>query len=276
MTANASGEMVTEDPWSHQLARLTPARVALGRAGASLPTRELLAFALAHATARDAVHQPLDTGQMQRAVSELGFATCLVESAASSREIYLRRPDLGRRLSDASRTLLKAAPSTPCDLAIVVADGLSAAAVDAQAVPLLAAFQPWIARAGWRVSTVAIAREARVALGDEIGELLRAQAVAVLIGERPGLSSPDSLGVYLTFAPRVGRTDAERNCISNIRGEGLSYEVAAFKLAWLLGEALTRRLSGVSLKDESDRVLERKGVAAIATPSSTGAPPNGQ
>jgi ethanolamine ammonia-lyase small subunit len=266
MTGNATGPSVTEDPWQ-QLARLTPARIALGRVGASLPTSELLAFSLAHAKARDAVHQPLDAERIRRAIAELGFETCLVESAAASREIYLRRPDLGRRLSPASRTLLEAvAPVAPCDLALVVADGLSAAAVEAQAVPLLTAFQGWIRRARWSVSTVAIARQARVALGDEIGELMRAQAVAVLIGERPGLSSPDSLGVYLTFAPRAGRTDAERNCISNIRGEGLAHDVAAFKLGWLCGEALRRRLSGVTLKDESDHALGRGDVASVAAP----------
>lgn len=260
---DAIGAAITEDPWSRHLAQLTPARVALGRTGASLPTREVLGFALAHAKARDAVHMPLDAERVQRAIGELGFETCLVESAATSREMYLRRPDLGRRLSPGSRAMLEAGPMASCDLALVVADGLSAAAVHAQAAPLLAAFRLWVARGAWRVSKVAIAREARVALGDEVGELMRARAVALLVGERPGLSSPDSLGIYLTFAPRRGRTDAERNCISNVRREGLSHEVAAFKLAWLLGEALRRQLTGVGLKDESDHALEHAVVASI-------------
>jgi ethanolamine ammonia-lyase small subunit len=263
----AVGAAIVEDPWSSRLASLTPARIALGRTGASLPTRKVLAFALAHAQARDAVQMPLDAERMQGAIGDLGFKTCLVESAARSREMYLRRPDLGRRLSPASRARLEAEAAAGCDLALVIGDGLSAAAVHAQAAPLIAALRPWIIRAGWRVATVAIARQARVALGDEIGEVMRARAVAVLIGERPGLSSPDSLGIYLTFAPRVGRSDAERNCISNIRREGLAHEVAAFKLAWLIGEALRRQLTGVALKDESDRLLAESAAGQALSPS---------
>jgi len=260
---DARSGAVTDDPWS-KLAGLTPARIALGRVGSGLPTREVLKFALAHAQARDAVHAPFDSAGIAGACRDLGFEALEVASAASSRDIYLRRPDLGRVLSIDSRTMLAARRPAGFDLAIVVADGLSSAAIHTQAVPFLAAFQPHIARVRWRVAPVAIAREARVALGDEVGERMGARAVAVLIGERPGLSSPDSLGVYLTFAPKVGRTDAERNCISNIRHEGLAHDVAAFKLAWLLGEALTRQLTGVGLKDESDRALADGKAAAIA------------
>lgn len=252
--ANDPNAYVIEDAWQ-KLAGITPARIALGRAGTGLPTREVLRFALAHAQARDAVHTPFDSAHMAQEIAALGFETVEIASAAPARDAYLRRPDLGRRLSDESRALLREKASGPIDLAIVVADGLSSTAIHAQAVPFLAEFKARIAEAGWRAGPVAVASQARVALGDEVGELMRAATVVVLIGERPGLSSPDSLGLYLTFAPRVGRSDAERNCISNVRGEGLSHAHAAFKLAWLLKEALARRLTGVSLKDESDLLL---------------------
>lgn len=237
------------DPWTH-LAALTPARIALGRAGPGLPTREVLGFALAHAQARDAVHTPFAADEVAREIEALGLAPLLVESAAPDRATYLRRPDLGRRLSDRARGQLAGLKTAPCDLALVIADGLSSAAVHAHAAPLIAALRPRIE--GLSIGPVAIARQGRVALGDEIGEALGARLVAVLIGERPGLSAPDSLGVYLTFAPRVGLTDAARNCISNIRAEGLSYDEAAFKLAWLIAEARRLSLTGVALKDESD------------------------
>ncbi|MDR3506788.1 MAG: ethanolamine ammonia-lyase subunit EutC [Caulobacteraceae bacterium] len=239
------------DPWI-TLSRLTPARIGLGRAGAGLPTREVLAFSLAHARARDAVHAPFDAEAVGAAIQALGFETLEVASAAPDRATYLRRPDLGRALSPESLEALRARPKAPIDLAIVVADGLSSAAVHAQAAPLLGALKPLIDKAGWRTGPVVLAHQARVALGDAIGEALGVRAVVVLIGERPGLSSPDSLGAYLTFAPRVGRSDAERNCLSNIRPEGLVFEEAAFKLAWLAGEALRLGLTGVGLKDESD------------------------
>jgi ethanolamine ammonia-lyase small subunit len=219
------------DPW-RRLAALTPARIGLGRAGPGLPTREVLAFALAHARARDAVHTPLQADAVADRIAALGLQTVRVESAAPDRATYLRRPDLGRRLSPAARDRLSR--TGEIDLALVVADGLSSAAVHAQAAEVIAALCPHAARLGWR---------------------LGARAVAVLIGERPGLSAPDSLGVYLTHAPRPGRTDAERNCISNIHARGLSAEAAAFKLAWLTAEALRRQLTGVDLKDESDIAL---------------------
>ncbi|MFG1424898.1 ethanolamine ammonia-lyase subunit EutC [Roseixanthobacter glucoisosaccharinicivorans] len=247
--------MIERDPWL-AFARHTPARIALGRTGASLPTQEVLRFALAHAQARDAVHTPFDAAAMDAQVRALGFETVQIASAAPARDVYLRRPDLGRCLAEASRATLEAAAHGPVDLALVVADGLSSAAVHAQAVPFLAALKPWIEKENWQVSPVCIASQARVALGDEAGAALKARAVLVMIGERPGLSSPDSLGLYLTFAPRPGCTDAERNCISNVRAEGLSHEAAAFKLAWLLKEALRRQITGVDLKDESDALLE--------------------
>ena len=249
------------DPWA-KLARWTPARIALGRTGASLPTREVLAFALAHARARDAVHAPFDPAVIAQGLASLGLDTIEVASDAIDRALYLRRPDCGRRLSPTSRDAL-GGRSKPVDLALVVGDGLSATAVHMHAIPLIAAFQPHARRQALTLAPVVLAQGARVALGDEIGALLQARAVAVLIGERPGLSSSDSLGVYLTFGPRRGRSDAERNCISNIRAEGLSYEVAAFKLDWLVREALRLSLTGFRLKDASELAL-RDGTSSVA------------
>lgn len=258
---------VVSDFWKN-LSRTTQARIALGRAGASLPTQEVLNFSLAHARARDAVHTPFDRDKVADEIRALGFETIFVESSAPDRASYLRRPDWGRTLSPASRTLLAGRKEAACDLAIIVADGLSATAVHSQTAPLLAAFKPYIARAGWRVAPVVIASQARVALGDEIGVLLSARAVILLVGERPGLSSPDSLGIYLTYDPRAGRNDGERNCISNVRDEGLSHDLAAFKLAWLVDQALKRQLTGVALKDESDVLLAADG-KPMAFPASS-------
>lgn len=236
-------------PWQ-RLRQFTPARIALGRAGHSQPTDALLAFGLAHAQARDAVHRPLDRAELEQALRNAGFDSIAVHSAAGDRLHYLRRPDLGRRLDDASRQrLTDASTGSPCDVAFVIADGLSALAVQRHAVPVLCAVRERLA--DWGFAPVVVAEQARVALGDEIGQLLRARQVVMLIGERPGLSSPDSLGLYLTYDPRPGRTDAERNCISNIRPEGLSYRKAADRLVFLLRGALALGCSGVRLKDDS-------------------------
>jgi ethanolamine ammonia-lyase small subunit len=238
------------DPW-HPLRALTPARIALGRAGASLPTRAHLDFQLAHARARDAVHDGLDVARLRQALSAAGLDSVAVRSAAPDRATYLQRPDLGRRLDPAAREVLAAAAQPGgVEAALVVADGLSARAAQAHAAPVLAALAPRLLDAGWRLAPVAIAEQGRVALGDEIGAALGARLVLVLLGERPGLSAPDSLGAYLTWDPRPGRTDAERNCVSNIRPEGLVPALAAEKLAYLMLEAARRRLSGVALKDD--------------------------
>ncbi len=242
---------VAPDPWQ-ALRRHTAARIALGRAGASLPTAEWLRFALAHAQARDAVHAALDEAALAAQLAAHDFASVCVESAASDRATYLLRPDLGRRLSARSAALLPALAGAGCDLAVVVGDGLSASAAQTQALPLLLELRPGLAQQGLVTAPVVLARQARVALGDEVGALLGAHAVLVLIGERPGLSSPDSLGAYLTWAPQPGRSDAQRNCVSNIRPAGLSYAEAARKLAWLLGAARRLGATGVALKDESD------------------------
>jgi ethanolamine ammonia-lyase small subunit len=239
------------------LRALTPARVGLGRSGASLPTRPLLDFTLDHARARDAVHAAFDAAAIATAASELGLATITTSSRAANRKDYLSRPDLGRRLDPASvQRLAVLAPAGEGEqpgggVVIVIGDGLSPRAVHAHAVGLLRASLPHLAAANIPVGPIVIATGARVALGDEIGELLGARLVAMLIGERPGLSAPDSLGAYLTFAPRIGCTDAERNCVSNIHGAGLSHDEAAGKIAWLIREGLARQLTGVALKDES-------------------------
>lgn len=254
---------IGRDPWLALAAR-TPARIALGRTGASLPTREVLSFALAHAQARDAVHARLDRGVITARLAELGLTSVTIESDAQDRATYLRRPDFGRRLNAASHTRLMAADKPACDIALVVADGLSATAVEHHAVPVVAALLAHLDRLQLSLGPVAIAEGARVALGDEVGALLGARLVAVLIGERPGLTAPDSLGIYVTYAPRVDRTDAERNCISNVRPLGLAPELAAARLAWLIDAALQRGLTGVDLKDESD---SESAVAEVRTPA---------
>ncbi len=273
------------DPWATLRAH-TPARIALGRAGTSLPTAEVLRFAAAHAGARDAVHLPLDVEALIADLRAQGLAPVRVESRATSRVEYLTRPDLGRQLARASRNELDAmrdGGGGSCDCAqddrppeaassnghpahsrrihpdpgaapgiaevcLIIADGLSAIAAQRHAAPLVAE----LAKAGVTARHVVVATQARVALGDEIGECLGAEMAVMLLGERPGLSSPDSLGAYLTWAPRAGRVDSERNCVSNIRPEGLALPAAAGRIAWLVREARRRRVTGIELKDESD------------------------
>jgi ethanolamine ammonia-lyase small subunit len=281
------------DPWT-ELRRHTPARIALGRAGTSLPTAELLGFAAAHAQARDAVNVPLDVGALAAALGEARItavgearttaigaarttaigagpgdaraeaaavehadvgtgaeaAILQVSSSAPTRAAYLRRPDWGRRLAPESAERLRGAAGAPVDLVIVLADGLSATAVQRHAPALVAALIDALG-AELRLAPLVIATQARVALADEVGALLRARAALILIGERPGLSSPNSLGAYLTHEPKPGCSDAQRNCVSNIRPEGLAPAVAAARIAWLVREALRRRLTGVGLKDNS-------------------------
>jgi ethanolamine ammonia-lyase small subunit len=230
----------------------TPARVALGRSGASLPTSALLDFTLDHARARDAVHAAFDTSALVAGISELGLRAIEVQSRAGDRRLYLGRPDLGRRLDEISaRHLAELGAAARGRVAIVIGDGLSPTAVHAHALLLLRQLLPQLSAARIEIGPLVVATGARVALGDEIGEMLGASLVAMLVGERPGLSAPNSLGVYLTFAPKLGRTDAERNCVSNIHREGLTYEEAAFKIAWLIRQGIFRKVTGVALKDES-------------------------
>jgi len=229
---------------------LTAARIGLQRTGASLGTMPLLEFRLAHARARDAVHHDLNK---MSGLETLGLPVVVVRSQAADRRSYLMRPDLGRAL-DASTMPILAAHAGRHDLVIVVADGLSALAVERHAEPVLTALLPALRAAGWGLAPLIIAHQARVALGDAVAQALTAGAVLVLIGERPGLSAPDSLGAYLTWRPGADTTDADRNCVSNIRPDGLAYRDAAWRLAFLLDRMQSIGGSGVQLKDDSNRL----------------------
>jgi len=255
LPASPAGDdgVVTSNPWQ-SLRRFTAARIALGRSGVSQPTAPQLEFQLAHARARDAVHLALEHAALGDALQASSGLPCLsLHSAAASRDIYLQRPDLGRRLDEASRQALleRERDAAGYDLAFVIADGLSALAIEQNALPFLNVLMARLAAESWSLAPLSIVRQGRVAVGDEVGELLGARAVVVLVGERPGLSSPDSMGLYLTWAPKTGLTDAARNCISNVRPAGLTYNDAAFKLHYLLSESRQRQLSGVALKDET-------------------------
>jgi len=241
-----------------QLRSATPARIFLPRAGPALTTRANLDFQLAHAEARDAVEERLDVDSLYDDLSSRGLTAVRVRSAAHDRRSFLLRPDLGRKLDDESRERLKDSPGD-YDLAFIIAEGLSARAIARHAIPVLEIVLQSLDRRSWNLAPIILAEQGRVALGDDIGEILGAKLAAVFIGERPGLSSPDSMGVYLTYAPRVGRTDAERNCLSNIRPQGLSYADAARKLLYLCHEARRRKLTGVDLKDEA-------GMLEVGTP----------
>ena len=230
---------------------LTPARVGLGRAGASLPTQALLAFTLDHARARDAVHAPFDVPGITSGLRNLGLKTSAVRSRAENRKHYLARPDLGRKLDEASQQMLAGQAAGRCQLAVVIGDGLSPSAVNAHAVELVRSLMARLALDGIGIGHIVVASSARVALGDEIGAVLGAGMMVMLIGERPGLSAPDSLGAYITFGPQVGLTDEARNCVSNIHAAGLDYDEAALRIAWLVREGLASGLTGVTLKDES-------------------------
>lgn len=254
---------VIANPWQ-SLRRFTAARIGLGRAGVSQPTASHLDFELAHARARDAVHLALDAKALAQSLpmalaehGSQGVSCITLCSAAENRNIFLQRPDLGRRLDAASRQTLEAlrgeqkGNARPYDLAFVIVDGLSALAIEQNAMPFLQTAIWRLRSENWSLAPIGIVSQGRVAIGDEVGQLLAAKAVVVLIGERPGLSSPDSMGLYLTWEPRVGLTDESRNCISNVRSAGLRHEDAAFKLHYLLSESRKRQLSGVGLKDDT-------------------------
>lgn len=263
---------VVENPWS-DLRRFTDARIGLGRAGISLPTSEMLAFQLSHAQARDAVNFPLDISEMTKTLSAIDALSVVekplsVQSEAVDRVTYLQRPDLGRKLNQAGRTTLlntmqsrQSSTQAQYDLAIVVVDGLSSLAVQKNAAPFISELLKQFPTepSPYKIAPITLVEQGRVAIGDDIGELLNAQVVMVLIGERPGLSSPDSLGLYLTWEPKTGLNDACRNCISNIRPAGLSYFEAARRAVYLLQEVKKRGLTGVNLKDRTqDDVIEHQ------------------
>jgi ethanolamine ammonia-lyase small subunit len=246
--------MPPDDPWE-PLRLATRARIGLGRAGDAMKITDVLDFQFAHAKARDAVHTKLNLAALQTALPD----AIHVHSEAETREIYLRRPDLGRRLHPDCASRL---PPAGYDAVFIIADGLSATAVMQNALPMLEAAQSRLT--GFKIAPPIIATQARVALGDDIGEMLGAKLCAILIGERPGLTVSDSLGIYLTYNPKRGTKDSERNCISNIHAHGgLSYNAAADMLAWLMREALRRGLTGVGLKEAS-------GLAAPAVQQSLG------
>lgn len=238
------------DPWN-PLRKLTAARIAIGRSGGSLPTGEVLDFRLAHARARDAVLSAFTPEALVGELQGLGPKVVVVESAARDRSEFLQRPDAGRRLAEGSRLRLEKMAATPVDLAVVVSDGLSTLAAMTQAAPVLRELVPALLARGWMLAPIVVARYGRVALQDEVGAIFQARLSLMLLGERPGLGSADSLGAYFTFAPGVGRTDADRNCLSNIRGGGLAPADAARKLRWMLGEARRLGISGVALKDSA-------------------------
>ena len=260
---------IIQNPWAF-LREHTDARIGLGRTGVSIPTNHLLDFQLAHAQAQDAVHLPLDTQHLLEQLNKIseselfqdGYSPILLHSKATNRVIYLQRPDLGRRLDSNSCKLLSKninQTNTPYDLSIVIVDGLSSLAIKENAANYIQVLSHALAKDKnqWKLAPITIVHQGRVAVGDEVGEILKAKMTLVLIGERPGLSSPDSLGLYLTYNPKVGLTDANRNCISNVRLDGLSYEEAVKKTMYLLNEARRLELSGVNLKDRtSDDTLE--------------------
>ena len=255
-----SKSLITENPWN-LLRDYTDARIGLGRTGVSIPTSHSLAFQLAHAQAQDAVHLPLDIEHVYDQINNNNlnpenFLPILLHSQATSRTIYLQRPDLGRRLnSDSIEKLEKINldKNEPFDLSIVIVDGLSSLAIKENAVNYIEKLLSALTNDSqkWEIAPLVIVQQGRVAIGDEVSELLKAKISLVLIGERPGLSSPDSLGLYLTWNPKVGLTDASKNCISNVRSEGLSYEEAVKKTMYLLKESRRLELSGVNLKDRT-------------------------
>lgn len=242
---------VPPDPWN-ALRRFTPARIGLGRTGGSIPTRQLLDFQLAHARARDAVHRELNVEALREKLAAMQLDTLVLASAAADRHTFIQRPDLGRILAEKSRSSLESRPQTQdWDVVFVIADGLSALAAERHAAPVIGMMQRQLKREGWSVAPCCLVTQGRVAIADEVGALLPAQMSVMLIGERPGLTSPDSLGAYLTWNPLPGRSNAQRNCVSNIRPEGLSYAAAAFKLLHLMRQARSRKLSGLALKEDA-------------------------
>lgn len=261
--------LVTPTPWD-VLKNFTNARIALGRAGVSLPTSAHLAFQLAHAQARDAVHLPFDALGMESCLQRLELPTLRLHSQATDRTMYLQRPDLGRRLDAASLQTLadwqaQQGDAPGFDVAFVLVDGLSPLAIHQNAVPLVALMLQRLqadTTQPWTIAPLTVVAQGRVAVGDEVGAALRTNCVVVLIGERPGLSSPDSMGLYLTWAPKVGTTDAARNCISNVRPAGLSLDAAASTLHRLLTQARQRQLTGVGLKDDADPQFSRTEAAS--------------
>ena len=243
------------DTWG-SLKAFTNARIALGRTGVATPLKEILDFRMCHAHARDAVYSVLNIDDLTRALQQFQIPIITVNSKANERTVYLQRPDLGRQLNDASANNLKNETSHSADVAIIIADGLSATAINEHAVHVVKKLIPLLKQSVLTLTPLVIAEQARVAVADEIGAILQAKLSVILIGERPGLSSPDSMGAYITYQPVPGKTDESRNCISNIRPEGLGYTLAAAKIAKLIKTSLQLKLSGIQLKDEEQDLLQ--------------------
>ena len=247
----AQNMLIKKDSWQH-LKNHTPARIAIGRVGQSIPTQEVLNFGLSHALAKDAIYTELDVDSIASKLTEKGYSSVELKSLADSKKDYLMNPNLGRRLNEKSKKLLHGQSMKENSIALIFADGLSATAIHNHAIHLLLELDLYFKEHSiFSLSPILLSRYSRVALGDEIGEKLNCIASLIFIGERPGLSSPDSLGVYITWLPKVGRLESERNCISNIRQEGLSYKLAAYKIFWILQRAKQLNATGVVLKDES-------------------------
>jgi ethanolamine ammonia-lyase small subunit len=251
MSNNNNETEITADPW-HSLSQFTSARIALGRTGISLPTRACLDFQLAHALARDAVHIPLDFTRLEHQLTLLGYQTQILQSQAENQSMYLQRPDLGRLLNTLALDCLLHTGKIRVDAVVVVADGLSSKAIAHHAEPFLSLLLPQLQANGYKLPPVCLVKHGRVAIGDAIAEHYAARLCIILIGERPGLSSPDSMGIYYTYQAKSGiSTDADRNCISNIHSNGLSYEQALKKLLFLINKSEKCQFSGVNLKDET-------------------------
>lgn len=238
------------DAWQF-LQTYTPARIARGRAGHSITTSELLKFQADHAQARDAVYSELAIQKItQNFIEAFDLQVLVLKSEIKNRSQYLQRPDLGRTLNEESRAELMNINYAESDICFVIADGLSAQAINQHALPFLENLLPRLQKNNWKIAPICIVEQGRVAIADEIGFLLKSEIVVILIGERPGLTSPDSMGAYITFRPSVGMTDESRNCVSNIRPEGMNFQMAADKILYILTEIKSKKLSGVSLKDE--------------------------
>jgi ethanolamine ammonia-lyase small subunit len=246
--------MKQPDAWQF-LQNYTPARIARGRTGHSIPTSELLKFQADHAQARDAVYSELDIANLNESISKaFDLQIINLKSEVKNRPQYLQRPDLGRTLSQESREELIGISSSESDICFVIADGLSAEAINQNALPILENLIPKLTTINWGIAPICIVEQGRVAIADEIGFLLKSEIVVILIGERPGLTSPNSMGAYITFRPHVGMTDESRNCVSNIRPEGMVFQLATDKILYLLAEMKSKKLSGVGLKDEYSQV----------------------
>ncbi len=243
------------DPWE-SLKSFTKARIALGRTGVAPPLKELLDFKMCHAHARDAIYSILELNELEEGLQQFQSSVVIVASQAADRSVYLQRPDYGRNLDKSSVNNLKNESSYSVDVSITIADGLSATAINKHAVPVLKKLVPRLKQSVLTIAPIVIAQQARVAIADEIGSLLNAKLSLILIGERPGLSSPDSMGAYITYKPSPGTTDESRNCVSNIRPEGLNYDLAAEKIAKLIKASLQLKLSGIMLKDEEKNLLQ--------------------